>query len=314
MTLHQLEIFAAVAKHRNITKASEELHITQPSVSQQLKFLEEECGVKLYKKMSRGIELTERGQLFLTDTVPLLLQVERLKEKFKDSPTDGKVRSLVIGGSHSQSVSFLPLPLAVFKETRPQVQVTLRSDSSRMIEQSVLNSEIEIGLITNPSYFPLLIYEPYQREKLVLFIALKHPLANKKKWTLEDLSGTPLVVKARMGGEVSRVEKILKQLENRGIQLNIVMRCESGAVIKTAVKTGVGMGILYRGDYLGGDINPDKGDLKTIEIPELKMKVDTFIIYSKESPLSHHAQDFLTLLRQWRLKTRWAKDSLRVAV
>ena len=72
MTLHQLEIFLAVAKHLNVTRAADDMHINQPSVSQQLKLLEENCGVKLYKMMGRKIELTEKGRLFLNEATAIL--------------------------------------------------------------------------------------------------------------------------------------------------------------------------------------------------------------------------------------------------
>lgn len=314
MTLHQLRIFAATAKHLSVTKASDELKITQSSVSQQLKLLEGECAIKLLKKVGRGIGLTERGYLFLSDVEPILHQLKRIKEKFKNnSLTDQKVGFLTVGASRSQSGSLFPILLAAFKKTHPQVQVTFRTDNSRMIEQAILNSEIEIGLITNSSYASLLIYEPYQREKLVPFVALNHPLAKKKKGTLRDLSGTPLVIRAGRGGKIGRVDKILMQLENRGIQLDIAMRCESPEAVKSAVKSEVGVGILYRGDYLGGDINPDERDLKIINIPELKMKIDIFIIYPKEIALSSNAQDFLTLLREWRKKKQGTKALKLVA-
>jgi len=81
MTLHQLKIFAAAAKHLNMTKASRELHVSQSSISQQLKLLEEEYEVKLYNKIGRGIELTEKGRLLLIDVKPILDQIKKLKEK-----------------------------------------------------------------------------------------------------------------------------------------------------------------------------------------------------------------------------------------
>ncbi len=309
MTLHQLRIFATVAKHLNITKASAELHITQPSVSQQLKFLEGECRVKLYKKLSRGIELTERGQLFLTDTVPLLLQVERLKEKFKDSHTDGQVGSLTIGGSHSQSVSFLPMLLAVFKETHPHVELTLRTDSSRALEQLVLNSEVEIAVITNPSNSSALNYELCRQESFVAFVSVTHPLAKKQQLTLAELAQAPLVFRKGKDNH-TRVSEVLKEVKRRGFKLNIVMRCDSTESLKAAVKAGMGLGILYQ-DHVDQDAM--RGELKKINIPELKMKLPSFIVYPKGISLAPNGQDFLTLLREWPKKTRGVKGSLRVA-
>jgi len=215
LTLHQLRIFAAVAKYLNITKASEQLHITQPSVSQQLKFLEEECGVKLYKKMSRGIELTARGQRLLNDVEPLLLQVENLNEKFKDIPNDRKVGFFTIGGGHGPSAYFLPILLAAFKETHPQVQLTLRTNNSRAIEQMVLDSEVEIAMVVNPAPTLQLTMESCRQEELVIFASTKHMLAKRQKLSLAELARAPLIILKRKGA-ADKTWEILRQIENRG--------------------------------------------------------------------------------------------------
>ncbi len=86
MTLHQLEIWIAVAKHQSVTKTADELHIRQPSVSQQIKSLENEFGIKLYKvHVGKGIELTQAGRLLLKYAKLILLQVNNLEDKLKSS-------------------------------------------------------------------------------------------------------------------------------------------------------------------------------------------------------------------------------------
>ncbi len=86
MTLHQLNIWTVVAKHQNVTKTADELHIRQPSVSQQIKSLEEECGIKLYKVYAgKGIELTQAGKLLLKYAKMILLQVNNLEKIFRSS-------------------------------------------------------------------------------------------------------------------------------------------------------------------------------------------------------------------------------------
>jgi LysR family nitrogen assimilation transcriptional regulator len=86
MTLHQLEIWIVVAKHQNVTKTADELHIRQPSVSQQIKSLEKECGIKLYKVYTgKGIELTPAGKLLLKYAKMILLQVNNLEKKLKSN-------------------------------------------------------------------------------------------------------------------------------------------------------------------------------------------------------------------------------------
>jgi DNA-binding transcriptional LysR family regulator len=86
MTLHQLEIWIAVAKHQNVTKTADELHIRQPSVSQQIRSLEEDCGTKLYKVYTgKGIELTQAGKLLLKYAKKIQSQVKTLESKLKNS-------------------------------------------------------------------------------------------------------------------------------------------------------------------------------------------------------------------------------------
>ncbi len=86
MTLHQLSIWTIVAKHQNVTKAADELHIRQPSVSQQIKCLEDEYGIKLYKvNAGQGIELTAAGKLLLKYAQKTLLQVNNLEKKLRSS-------------------------------------------------------------------------------------------------------------------------------------------------------------------------------------------------------------------------------------
>ena len=106
MTLHQLKIFQSVGTLLNITKASEILHISQPSVSQQLKLLEEEFGTKFFARLSQGVELTYEGKQFLDAVSPILAQAELVERTFKRNPKQAML--LKIGGSHNVSFDVLP--------------------------------------------------------------------------------------------------------------------------------------------------------------------------------------------------------------
>ena len=108
MTLHQLKIFQIVSNHRNITKASKELRISQPSVFKQVKSLEESYKTKLYKKIGRGIELTEEGQFLQREVDEILRRVDSLEKNFglrSSAPSAGR---LMIGASHGPSASLIP--------------------------------------------------------------------------------------------------------------------------------------------------------------------------------------------------------------
>src|SRR6266542_150054 len=99
ITLNQFWFFAAVAKHLNMTRASEELRVSQPSISQQLKQLEDHYGSKLYRRLSKGVEITEAGQLFLHNIAPILEQVAKLETGFNPSTPKIMREVLKVGGT-----------------------------------------------------------------------------------------------------------------------------------------------------------------------------------------------------------------------
>src|ERR1051326_5115711 len=117
MTLHQLRIFQAVAKHLNITQASLELRASQPAVSQQLKLLEQDYGASFFVRHSHGVELTDKGQDFLKAITPVLSQLEAIDRRFKANGTARESQCLAIGGSRNVSVRVLPRLLKAFKES-----------------------------------------------------------------------------------------------------------------------------------------------------------------------------------------------------
>ena len=152
MNLHQLKIFESVVRHLNITKASAALHISQPSVSQQLRLLEDEFGTKFFIRLNQGVELTSEGEEFFKAIQPLLATFESLEQKFKRKMKANDTAPLIVGGSHNVSASILPKLLMALKERHTAVQFILETSESRIIETRLLNAELEIALITNPSH------------------------------------------------------------------------------------------------------------------------------------------------------------------
>jgi len=295
MTLHQLRIFECVVRHLNITKASAALHISQPSVSQQLKLLEEEFRKQFFIRVSQGVELTAEGKEFFDAIQPMLAEAEKVERRFKNGAKANDTAPLIVGGSHNVSVNVLPKLLMALKERHPSVQFILETNESRTIEKRLLNSELEIALITNPSHRAELVYEPYEEMELVAFCLPTNPLA-RKKLNLKDLLECPLVLKG--GG---RLEKVLSNL---GCRMNVALRCEASTTVKSAVRMGMGVGILYRNAVAS---RVATGNLKLLNVPELKqMGIHSFIIFDKRKPLAPMAQEFLQILHE--------KKSLSIAV
>jgi LysR family transcriptional regulator, transcriptional activator of the cysJI operon len=297
MTLHQLKIFQVVSHHRNFTKASKQLRISQPSVFKQVRSLEESYKTKLYRKIGRGIELTEKGQLFQREVEEILRRVESLESNFAPRTPSQAPGRLTIGASHGPSASLIPSLLASFKKTHPLIQITLRTRDSLSIERLLAESDgIEVAVVTNFSQMKVsgrFHVEPCRAEEIVFFVSTNHTLGKRKRLTLAELAQLPLIVKQR---SQSKTQELLKQIEQQGFELNVFMECESAQAVKLAVMKSLGVGVLYR-DHLKNEVG--RGDLKILSITDLrKIEIESLVVYKKDQPLSPNAQEFLELLRK----------------
>ena len=262
MTLHQLKLFDAVTKHLSFTKAARELHISQPSVYQQIKALEESCAKKLYVKIGRGIALTSEGLDLCSGAREILLRMRALEAHFRGSAPGAE--SFAVGGCHALSASVLPTLLARYKRNHPGVKVSLTTKSSAVIEQLVIDGKIDVGIITNPTHSSFLTITPYRRETMVITVASRHALARKKELTLSELAKGPLIIRER---KKSTSREILDQLEEKGYELNILMICDSAQPVKYATMMGQGIGIIYK-DHVAREIR--NGELKVLKVNGLK--------------------------------------------
>lgn len=296
MTIDRFMVFAAVAKHRNATRASEELHLSQPAVTKQLKLLEKNYNTKLFVRAGKGMELTDEGRVFLRDVKTILERYKTLRHKFSAARSESAQQTLTVGGSYSPSVYLLPSLLALFKKTHPQVQLDLRTNNRTAIEKMVLNSEVDIAVINNVTSHPMLASELYRQESLVAFVARNHPLTKKRQVSWQDFERTPLVIRQPVGDR-GTAEQIIREMTMQGLKPNIVLRCETPQSLKTAVASKMGVGILFR-----ETIEPEakNGQFKLIKLPPANFRGESFIIYRKDRPLSACARDFLNLLRQRR--------------
>lgn len=297
MTFTQFTAFAAVAKHLNVTKAANMLHVSQPSLSKHLKALEERFKLRLFTRHPKGIMLTAEGYEFFQDIEPILAQLEKINHRYLNGSAQKQNGPLKVGGTYGPTSRILPSLLTVFKKTHPNVDVTLRANSGSIIHQQILHGDLEIGVCSRaPSPSSMLYSEPYIPLKLVAFCAKNHPVAKRKELTLSDLEHVPLIV--RMDNDLqSTTHTVLNALRKQGYTLNIAMRCESPEAVQSAVTQNLGIGLLY---YDAVKAAIERGSFKIIQIRGLEIEGRTYIVYHKERPLSPNAEEFLKILRDWR--------------
>ena len=300
MTLHQLRIFLAIAQHGNVTRAAETLHISQPTITHQVKMLEEELGAVFYKKVPRGVEFTEDGKLLLGMTDVALNDIQAIAGKFNARRQCGNPTRLTIGGSNGPAAWFLPLLGARFRTAHPEIEVVVHVEDSTRLEERVQSGEIELAIVTANSNLLGVVYERCRREELIFFGACGGRYS-RPKLSMKDFATIPLVLFKR--GKAGATAKFLEQMTRAGVRPKIGMHCESIEGVKSAVRAGAGLGLLYR-DNLRSEV--DRGEVQLVEVPAVDLRVASWVIYRRDQQLSNAAEAFLALVRAERRGPRMA--------
>jgi len=288
MTFHQLEIFGAVAEQASITQAARKIKISKQSVSKQLRFLERECGIKLYVKSGRGIKITEEGRMLHNAAKPILKQMEELRSSFFTRVSDARDVALRVGSTPSPGAFFLPGVLKSFVKLHPKIHPTLRTGYPDALKAMVLDGEVDVAVTTIAPSHPEIIEEAIASEGIVAIVSAKHPLATKKSLTESEVGTVPFIMTTdgRIADEIKKI----------GLRLNVVMWCESVDLKKAAVEAGLGVGLFYRGSAEAG---LRQGYFKALEIPKLEnIKITCYVIYQRAAHVSPNLNSFLSLLRR----------------
>jgi DNA-binding transcriptional LysR family regulator len=298
MTLHQFEIFTAIAKHCNLSRASLELNVSQPSVSQQMKLLQKNYGAKLFARTARGVDLTDAGRSFLAGIQPILAQVARLKTLVPRQTAMLESKVLNIAGTHAVSASLLPTLIARFRKTHPRIEIEHKVGNLDDIEPLILKGQAEIGLTTFYPKSSRIAVEPYRKERLLFLVSNTHRLASKTAISLREFQRVPLII-PEPKGSIGTIERDLQTLEEKGLRFDIALRCEAPSAAKEAIARKVGLGIVYK-DVVKDDIK--RGMFKALRVRDFKLEVQSYFISHRERVISKPAVEFLELLRRSRPK------------
>jgi DNA-binding transcriptional LysR family regulator len=300
MTLTQLEAFAAVAKYSSLTRASLELRVSQPSISQQLRQLETERETKLYRRVSKGIELTESGHVFLPFVTQILDLIAQLETRSK-APRARKFASnlLRVGGTARGATVFLPGILAEFQRRYPKAEVEFRTGASEQLERLVAHSGMDVAVVDREPLSPECRSDRLRQEKVAMFVPPSHTLAHRKTVKLTDLLAQPLIIPGK--GEISRItQRALERLREGGLTARVVMRCDADAAIKAAVRQKMGVGFVFE-DSVKAEVAA--GEFAFVRVRGFEIEVQSFVVYSKALPSSPLTQAFVELVRAARVST-----------
>ena len=288
--LDQLTSFVAVVDLKSFSLAAERLGITQPTISLQIKALENELGVCLLHRDGYAIIPTVEGSLLYNNSLKILSIYEKTKQEIKKS--QGNFHgSLIIGASSGPAEYPIPILLGQFKQAHPESNINLQvGDSSEVIDK-VANQAIELGFVGTKRRDGNLVFKPYLEDKLVLVTAKNHALANRKSLAVQDLHEVPLIMQQPGSGTTINLQSALAQTGIKLNELNILMDLGLQDSVKSAVLAGYGATII---SYLGVKSEVQKGELVIIEIEDLDLFRQLYICYNRLVPLSNLAKEFLS--------------------
>lgn len=241
----RLVVFRSVAEQLSFRKAAEQLFLTQPAVSLQIKALEEDLGIQLFDRTGKQIALTPAGSLLMRYATQVRELLSEADQKIAALCGD-HAGNLALGASTTIAQYVLPSILGDFRRQHPRAAFTLVSGNTEEIVDAVERKSAALGLIEGPAHSRDLKTEPFLFDELVLIVPAAHEWFDRSTIPAPEIAGYPLLLRERGSGTRQVVETAL---ESRGIRrraLNVPLELDSTESIKSAVEAGLGCGFVSR--------------------------------------------------------------------
>jgi len=278
MDMHHLKIFVSVYKYKSFTRASEELHISQPTISEHIKNLENSLDCKLFDRLGRSIMPTTEADVLYPKALQLLDDLKQIQDEI--TATGNGVRgSLVIGASTIPGTYILPRVAYSFKKQYPEVGFEILIGDSGKITSQVLQHELLCGIVGARITSDKLFCEPLLEDELVL-VATKKVLAQKTV-SLSKLTTIPFLQRETGSGTRQTFENFLGK-NMSSYALNVVATLGSTSAVKQAAKESLGASVISR---IAVQEELDNNILQEIPIRNLKMKRKFYLVRQKKRTL-----------------------------
>jgi len=293
LNFNQLRVFYHAAKNLNFTAAANELFITQPAVTFQMKAFEEFCNLKLFKKRARRLFLTDEGRA-LFEYTEKIFQYEKEIENAIEDMRELKRGVLSLGTTKAYARYFMPLMLSTFHKNYPNIKIQLNEGSSLEMTYSLLDFKIEVAVIAQAGELPEVDFFPFSKEEMALIVAPGHHFTKKKAIAIKDLANEPFIMKEKGSGTRKLVEQLFS---NENCSPDILMETSNTEFIKQLVQRGEGISFLVK-EAVAAEIKEKK--LVQVALKGRKVFLDVSIAYLKGQVLSPPAKAFVDTLTRLR--------------
>lgn len=288
LTLRQLQCFAAVVRNRSFTRAADELHLTQPAVSMQVRQLEQQTGVTVTEQLGKQIHLTEAGEEVYRYARSILQQVAEMDDVLTrlKGLTGGRLKIAAISSANY----FAPKLLGVFLQRFPEVDVSINVTNQSAVLRQVAENEVDMAIMGQPPRDSNLDAIPFMENPLVIIAAPGHRLARRKSIPLAELERETFLIREPGSGTRGAMQRFFREHRRK---LNTGMEMGSLSAIKQSVQAELGLGLVPRGAI---QAELQLGNLVELKVRELPIQRHWYVVLHKGKRLSVAADAFKLLL------------------
>jgi len=284
LTLRQLKVFEAVARHRSYTRAAEELHLSQPAVSMQIKQLEDNLDTPLFEMVGKKVFLTGAGEEMYHYGRQVAQQLDEAETVLED--LKGLKRGRLVIAVASTANYFLPRLFAEFNKRHEGVTLSLDVTNRAGLLGHLEANDTDMVIMGLPPVEMDLEDEAFLDNPLVIIAAPDHPLAKKRRIPMQQLSDENFIMREPGSGTRISMERVF---EDRGIQLRTGMEMSSNEAIKQAVEAGLGLGIVSMHTL---QLELETGRLNVLDVEDFPVMRHWYLVHRKGKRLSPIAQAF----------------------
>lgn len=291
MDIHHLKVFLSVFKNKSFSKASEQLNLSQPTISSHIRTIEGELDCKLFDRIGRTIIPTKEAEHLYVHAAEIAENLEEIKTKLGLLKKDIK-GELIVGASTIPGTYIIPSMVSEFKRKYPTVSFQVLIGDSKKITDMVVNHELLLGIVGAMMEHGKAEYSPFVEDELILVSSSK--ISGEKTVNAKELIDIPFILREEGSGTRKIMEKYLSESGINLTNLNLIAVLGSTESVKEAVKAGLGASILSR---VAVRSELKAGIVKEIRIKGLSMRRNFYIIKHKKRTLPNNYRVFLDYLK-----------------
>ncbi|TRM11958.1 LysR family transcriptional regulator [Lentibacillus cibarius] len=298
MNIDHLKVFHVLAKNNSFSNTSKVLHISQSSVSKQIRQLEEELYTKLFDRTTKKVQLTSEGEILLESAERIFKEINRVKNKLA-SLSETVHGDLVIGASLTLGEHILPYVLGEYQKQYPNVHIDMKVDNSEHIIERLRSKQVDLAFIQSSSYYPEFTQQLFLEDELVIIAPQKfiYPEFDSiNEYITPDMLLTlPMIIREQGSGTRQVIEEQLQNNQFDPNQLNVQLELENTESIKAAVESGLGISIISK-------VSVQKelrlNTLRRLTVQGLHLKRNFYSIYDEQN-LSLPGSSFLSFIHNY---------------